>query len=100
MESKRLFKLIEADCMEFMELGQEWTDSDNISSVAKSRSYAKKLMKNLKSYVTASIVDADSVKPAEVAEPVEEVEVEEVEVEEVEAKPEEKDDVEDDFFKV
>jgi hypothetical protein len=91
MESKVTFKRIVADMEKFKSFGTEWADADNKSSVAKSRSYAKRLMKDLKSFISLSMADEKLVKPkpviveeaSEVEEEIIEEEVEEVEEEEV-----------------
>lgn len=85
MESKNIYKAIEADMAQFKALGDKWVAEEDKSSCAKSRSYAKKLMKSLKMYVSTSIADEKLVKPKPVVveEVVAEVIEEEVEVEEV-----------------
>lgn len=81
MESKNIIKAVEADMVEFKALTDVWADSNDISAAAKSRGYAKKLMKSLKAYVSASIRDAANV-PAPV-EPIPAPVVEEPVVEEI-----------------
>lgn len=94
MESKVMFKKILEDMEQFKALGSEWVDADDKSSVAKSRSYAKRLMKDLKSFIVLSMADEKLVKPKPVPvveEPVieEAPEVEEEIIEEVEEVEEE-----------
>ncbi len=61
MESKDLIKVIEADSIEFKALTDKWVAANDVAAAAKSRSYAKRLMKSLKKYVSASIADAEKV---------------------------------------
>ena len=79
MKSKDIIKLIDADMAQFKALGDKWVEADDVAAAAKSRSYAKRLMKNLKMYVRESMKDAENVKPVEVVEFVEVIEEEVVE---------------------
>ena len=91
--SKSIFKEIMEYVKEFEALGNKWCLEDDISSVAKSRSYAKKIMNAMKPYIESSIKETDSmiatatVEAAKVVQEVIEVPVEpvieEVKVEEV-----------------
>ncbi len=95
--SKKIFKEIMTYVKEFETLGNKWCEDDDLGSVAKSRSYAKKIMTAMKPYIETSIKEADlmistaeQVVP-EVVEPVVETVVEpvveEVKVEEVKVEP-------------
>ena len=85
MESKTIFKEIEADMKNFKALGEEWVELEDKSSCAKSRSYAKRIMKLLKTYIGTSMADEKLVKPALAPAPIVEPEpvVEEEVLEEV-----------------
>lgn len=78
MESKNLLKAIEADITMFKTLSDKWASDEDKAACAKSRAYAKRLMKALKAYVSASISDEALVKPKQVAKVVKEEVKEEV----------------------
>lgn len=61
MESKKIFEALSADMKKFMELGEAWCDDKNINSAAQSRGYMKKIVKQSKAYIHASIKDAANV---------------------------------------
>lgn len=58
-KSKELYAQIVTNFANFKEHGEEWKVNSNPTSAAKSRSYAKLLMRDLKAYMSTSIVEAD-----------------------------------------
>ena len=83
--SKVLFKEIMLYVKEFETLGNKWCEENDLASVARARSYGKKIISAMKPFIEASIKETDAAVAAEavklatpVVEPVVEVVVEPV----------------------
>ena len=65
--SKVLFKEIMLYVKEFETLGNKWCEENDLASVARSRSYGKKIISAMKPFIEASIKETDAAVAAEAA---------------------------------
>lgn len=65
--SKKIFKEIMEYVKEFEALGNKWCEEDDLGSIARSRSYAKKIMTAMKPFIETSIKETDAMIAAESA---------------------------------
>ena len=65
--SKVLFKEIMVFVKEFESLGNKWCEENDISSVARARSYGKKIISAMKPFIEESIKETDAAIAAEAA---------------------------------
>jgi len=65
--SKVLFKEIMTFVREFESLGNKWCEENDLNSVARARSYGKKIMTAMKPFIEESIKETDAAVAAEVA---------------------------------
>lgn len=63
--SKVLFKEIMVFVKEFESLGNKWCEENDISSVARARSYGKKIISAMKPFIEESIKETDAAIAAE-----------------------------------
>ena len=66
--SKVLFKEIMLYVKEFETLGNKWCEENDLASVARARSYGKKIISAMKPFIEASIKETDAAVAAEAAE--------------------------------
>jgi hypothetical protein len=64
--SKVLFKEIMTFVREFESLGNKWCEENDLNSVARARSYGKKIMTAMKPFIEESIKETDAAVAAEV----------------------------------
>ena len=57
MTSKEIFAQIMGNVNEFEAVGQDWCDNDTVVSAARARSYSKKIIASLRSFVDLSLAE-------------------------------------------
>ena len=70
-KSKDVYESILDDFENFKNTGEEWCELEDITAAGQARNYAKRIIKNMRTFVQATIEEAALVKP----EPVEVIEV-------------------------